>query len=399
MTPCRIRAGRGAAATGTFEWSGPTQPREAGPCELVLASDVVALQRLDVPPAQRRRLSGALHFLVEDLVLSDPERLHVVEAAGSPKDAFCVGIVERAWLQAVLGRLAGLGFKPERVLVETLLPELAPGAWTVVWNGPANFVRTGAAEGFALDLPEADAVPVALRLAAEKSPPASIAVRTAPGTPVPDAERWSQALGVPVHAGPPWSWSEARGEQSLDFLQGELALDRGESGWRARLKRPAALAASLVVIASFGIAADWAAKAQERSALVAQMNAIYRDTFGQAAVLIDPPLQMHRALAELKQRSGEPGASDFPSLLAALSVRMLDPAKQRIESMSYRQGRLTVVLRPHDPAAFAALVEELRGKTPIQGLEVKIEAVESGGARQLRVTASTESGRWALARP
>lgn len=397
--PCRIRAGRDAATTGTFEWDGPTPPRETGPCELVLASDVVALQRLEVPPAQRRRLSGALHFLVEDLVVSDPERLHVVEAAGSPKDAFCVGIVERAWLQAVLARLAGLGFKPERVLAETLLPELAPGAWTVVWNGPGSFVRTGAAEGFPLDLPDDDAVPVTLRLAADKSPPASIVLRTAAGAPAPDAERWSEALGVPVHAGPPWNWAEARGEQSLDLLQGELALGRGERGWQARLKRPAVLAAALLVIASAGIAADWAAKAQERRALVGQMNAIYRDTFGQDAVVVDPPLQMQRALAELRQRSGEPGATDFLPLLATLSARLLDPAKHHIEAISYQQGRLAVVLRPHDPAAFAALFEELRGKTPIPGLEVKIETVESKGARQLRVTASAESGRWALAKP
>ncbi len=399
MTRYRIRAGREAATTGNFEWAGPTRPSEAGPCELVLASDVVALQKLGVPPAQRRRLAGALHFLVEDLVVSDPERLHVVEAPGSPKDALCVGIVERAWLQAVLARLAGLGFKPERVLAETLLPELAPGAWTVVWNGPDSFVRTGAAEGFTLDLPEEDAVPVALRLAVENAPPAWIVLRTAAGAPAPDAERWSQTLGVPVHAGPPWSWAEARGEQSLDFLQGEFALHRGERGWQARLKRPAVLAAALLLVASVGIAADWAAKAQERRALVAQMNAIYRDTFGQEAVLVDPPLQMHRALTELRQRSGEPGATDFLPLLATLSARLLDPAKQHIEAISYQQGRLAVVLRPHDPAAFAALFEELRGKTPIPGLEVKIETVESKGARQLRVTASAESGRWALAKP
>ena len=399
MTACRIRAGREAAVTGTFEWAEPASPREPGPCELVLASDVVTLQRLVVPLAQRRRLSGALHFLVEDLVVSDPERLHVVEVTGSPKDAFCVGIVERAWLQAVLSRLAGLGFKPERVLAETLLPEHEPGAWTVVWNGPGSFVRTGAAEGFALDLSEGDSVPVALRLAAEKAPPARIVVRTAAGAPMPDAERWSQALGVPIHAGPPWNWAEERGEQSLDFLQGEFALGRGERGWQARLRRPAMLTAALLVMASIGIGADWAAKAQERRALVAQMNTIYRDTFGQDAVLVDPPLQMHRALAELKQRSGEPGAADFPSLLATLSARLLDPAKQHIEAISYQHGRLAVVLRPHDPAAFAALFEELRGKTAIPGLEVKIETMESKDARHLRVTASAESGRWALAKP
>ena len=58
-----------------------------------------------------------------------------------------------------------------------------------------------------------------------------------------------------------------------------------------------------------------------------------------------------------------------------------------------------MLLRPQQPAAFAALVEELRGKAAIPGLEVKVDTVSSGEARQLRITAAAESGRWALAKP
>jgi hypothetical protein len=144
---------------------------------------------------------------------------------------------------------------------------------------------------------------------------------------------------------------------------------------------------------------DWAAKAREREALVAEMNALYRTAFGANAVLVDPPLQMQRALAELRRRNGEPGATDFLSLLRVLTERMLDPATQRIDAMTYGNGRLSVLLRPHQPAAFAALVEELRGKAAIPGLEVKVDTVSSGEARQLRITAGAESGRWALAKP
>ena len=413
MTRYRIRIARDTPHTGVFAWAElgaagaaiQTGSSDAAPlpspglCDLIVASDMVSLHRVTVPAAQRRRLAGALQFLVEDLVVSDPERLHAVEAPAAGKDDLCVGVVDKDWLRAALARLAASGLRPERILPETLLPEIEPGTWTVVWRGADSFARTGAAEGLSLDAPEDGAAPAAHRLAAQRSSPGAVVVRLAGGTPAPDAERWSQELGVPVSVGTPWDWTAEQAEPRLDFLRGEFAPNRDGQGWRARLRRPAALAVALVVFASGGLAMDWAAKARERKALVTEMNALYREAFGPNAVLVDPPLQMQRALAELRQRNGEPGAADFLSLLRVLTGRMLDPATQRIDAMTYGNGRLSVLLRPQQPAAFAALVEELRGKAAIPGLEVKIDTVTSGEARQLRITAGAESGRWALAKP
>jgi type II secretion system protein L len=305
----------------------------------------------------------------------------------------CVGIVDRDWLHAVVRQLATLGLRPERVLAETLLPPLEPGAWTVVWSGAESFVRTGPAAGFPLDAPEDGSAPVALRLALDRSPTARIVLRTA------EPPAWAQALAARVEVRPPWNWADARSEPTLDFLQGEFAPVGSERGWKERLRRPAALAASLILVACAGIAADWAAKAHERRALIAEMSAVYRETVGPGAVLVDPPLQMQRTLAELKRRNGEPAGGDFLALLGALSEGLLDPQKQRIQGMSYQNGRLAVVLAPRDPAAFGALVEELRGKAKVVGHDVRIETLESMDAPRLRVIVSGESGRWALARP
>ena len=82
-----------------------------------------------------------------------------------------------------------------------------------------------------------------------------------------------------------------------------------------------------------------------------------------------------------------------------IAGRLLDPATQRIDAMTYGNGQLAVVLRPRDPAAFAALMEELRGKASIPGLDVRVDTVQSADARQLRITAKVEGGRWALAKP
>jgi general secretion pathway protein L len=413
VTRYRIRVSRETPDTGVFEWatldaggaaidrgSSDAAPLPSpGSCEVVLPSDIVSLQRVAVPAAQRKKLGSALQFLVEDLVVSDPERLHAVQAGASGKDGLDVGIVDKDWLRRTLARLAACGLRPERVLAETLLPPLEPRAWTVVWRAKESFVRTGLAEGFTLDAPPDGAAPVALRLAAAKRPGDAIVVRVAGDTQAPDAERWSSELGVPVELAAPWSWASERAEPTLDFLQGEFARDRDAQGWRARLRRPAALAAALVVVASAGLAADWAAKAGERKRLAEQINAVYREAFGPEAVIVDAPLQMQRALAELRRRNGEPGAGDFLALLDAIAGRLLDPATQRIDAMSYGNGRLALLLRPRDPAAFAGLVETLRGKAAVPGLEVRIDTVQSAEGQQVRVTAKSESGRWALAKP
>jgi len=404
----RVRATRETHETGVFAWaelsaagivlqrgaSDAAPPPGPGACEVVLAADMVLLQRIRVPAAQRRRLSGNLRFLVEDLVASDPERLHVVEVE-SYRDEVCVAIVDRAWLAGVLARLAASGLQAQRAVAETLLPPIDAGEWTVIWQGEESFARTGAGAGFALDRADAGTPPVSLRLAMEAAPPARIVLRPADGTPPPDLQAWSGALRVSVQAGPPWSWAEAPLGGAPDFLRGELAAGREEGGWRTRLRRPVLLAASLAALASAGLAVDWALKASERRALLAEMHSLYRETFGPGAVVVDPPLQMHRALAELRQRNGEPAPADFLALLEVAVEKLLDPAKQRIQAISYQNGGLAVTLAPSDPAGLGALVKELRAKASVPGHEVNIEAVDA----KVRVNLKVESGRWALAKP
>ena len=368
MTRLRIRASRAMAQTGEFDWalldaagrverrgsSGLEPPPARGACELVIAAEMTTLARVQVPAAQRKRVGGALRFLVEDLVLGEPERVHVAEAAVSPRGALCVGIVERDWLQAVLARLAREGLAPVRAVPETLLAPLDPGEWTVVCDGARSFVRTGAAEGFVLDAAEGEEAPAALRLALQANPPAGIVLY---------GERNPWELGVPVELRPSWDWAAARSDAPLDFLQGEFSRDAGRAraGWR----RTALLAASLAVVALGGLAVQWAAERHERRALAAEMSAIYRETFGAQAVILDPPLQMRRALDGLRQQRGLPSPSDFLALLAKV-----DPGSRQLESLSYSGKALSLVFKNKErlvlsaekPPAGPASLPELRAR-------------------------------------
>jgi type II secretion system protein L len=401
MSACRIRLGREFPQSGRFEWalvselgsvlesgvSDLAMPPRGRPCEAVLAAELVLLERVALPAAQQRRLQTALRFLAEDSIVPDPARVHVAAARTPQKDVVCVGVVEREWLAQALGRLGRAGIAPVAAYPETLLPPLEPGAWVVVCSGDESFVRTAEAEGFALDSTAEDEPPVALGLALEAARaagrlPQRLVLRAASDAALPDAARWAAALGVTVEPGAPWRWTQARERPRFELLQGEFA-PRGTGGaWREALRRPALLAAVLLALLSAGIAADWALKSAERDRLQTEMSALYRESFGEGAVLVDPPLQMSRALAELRAAAGQGSASDFVALLNAVAESMPEAGAQRVEAIDYENGRLSLSLRASEPRQAAALAAQLRAKASAPGLEIRVEE-GSGGALRL----------------
>ena len=107
MTLCCIRAGRDSPVTGAFDWailddnrtvldsgSAPLRsPPAKSECELLLASELVLMEEVTVSAAQQRRLSSSLRFLVEDIAIPDPERLHVAAARTARKNFLCHSIL------------------------------------------------------------------------------------------------------------------------------------------------------------------------------------------------------------------------------------------------------------------------------------------------------------------
>ncbi len=393
MTVCRIRVTRETLTTGSFDWvtlgahgavlaSGSADLERApvrGACEVVLASDLVLLDKVIAPASQQRRLSSALRFLAEDFALPDPERLHVASAPTADRNTLCLAIIDRQWLRSLLTKLSSAGLVATGAYPECLLPPLEPHTWTVVWNGVEGFVRIGVNEGIALDSVNEGNVPVALRLALENArkagaTPRAIVLRSTPQTELPDVEVWSDVLGIPVEGGPEWHWTSAQRRPELDLLRGEFATRGHSRGGLRQWRRAAVLAGVLLAVSSCAIALDWAAKVRERNALLAEMNAVFRESFGDKAVVVNAPLQMSRALAEIRRRSGQTGREDFLSLLGMAGERFLDPGRHRIERIEYENGTLAVALKPRTQQQSGALLEELKAKTPVPEYSVQLES-------------------------
>lgn len=404
MTSCRIRVTRDTPASGAFEWvtlgrNGETlaagsgnlaQPPVKGPCELVLASDLVTLDQVAAPASQRKRLGSALRFLAEELALPDPEQLHVAATPGPARDTLCLAIVDRQWLQSLLAKLAAVGLAAESAYPESLLVALAPRTWTVVTRGGEGFVRMGANEAITLDIAGTNTAPAALQFALEHARasgtmPQAIVVRPSDASELPDLSAWSAALGVAVEAGPPWQWASAQARPEIEILQGDLAVRRRAAPWLQRLRPAGIMAVALLVLSSVAIAIDWGAKARERRLLVEEMRTLFRETFGPSAVLVDPPLQMTRTLAELRQQAGYAGRGDLLVMLRVFAEDIRDPTRHRIESVAFENTALSVTLRHALGLQPAALAKELRAKSVPQGYEMRLEEAPASGTVKLRL--------------
>lgn len=288
------------------------------------------------------RLRAVLDGLLEDRVLDDPAQLHFAIApqaqAGAP---IWVAACDRAWLHAWLAALEQAG-RP----VAHIVPEMTPPAEEA---GRASLHVIGSPDQAHVVLSGADGVSV-LPLCA-----ASAALIDWPEGAEVVAEPAVAALAEQYFKRPatlqtgPERWLLAA-QSAWDMAQFDLLYTR-----RARTRKRLSALAKTLLQAPRWRAARWAALAlvavnlaglqawawQEKAALAAKRSAI-RDTltatFPEVRVVVDAPLQMARALADLQRRSGTASSADLETMLTQFQASVPDA---RVPSaMEFTAGEL-----------------------------------------------------------
>lgn len=329
-------------------------------CHIVLPASRVLLSSVKPPAQNRRKFMQALPYAVEDRIMTDPESIHVAAGEEQENGEMPVAIVDRTWLRQVLDSLIGSGLKPVRTEVETLLVPWQTGLWAMVWKVDGGFVRQGQNSGIPLDGGDADRPPEALQLAVKLAEykPDSIQLYL-DGASAPDLEAWSSVLGIPVTVAGEWQWPVSA-DHGINLLQGDFSARKSHSDWMPRL-RPALILASLILglHVTFTLG-DWAMLKFEKHRLSTSMERSFRETFPEAKVIVDAPLQMRRNLAELRHRTGVMSHNDFLPLLAQLAPRL--GKETQLRRLEYQQESLKISLTLPTPAA----VENLRARLPKQ---------------------------------
>lgn len=282
------------------------------------------------------RLRAVLDGLLEDRVLDDTSQLHfAIEPQPQPDTPVWVAACNRAWLHAWLAALAEAGRPASRIV-----PELTPlgpehASLQVISAAEPDQARLLQASSQGVTLLPLSAASAALLAWSEDAPllaePAVAALAehffNRPATAQSAQQRWLAA------AQSDWDLAQfdllyTRGTRTRKRLAGLLTTLLRAPRWRAaRWATVALLAVNLL-----GLQA-WAWKQQ--SALTAQRTAI-RDTltttFPEVRVVVDAPLQMARALADLQRRNGTASAADLETMLTRLQVAAPElPAPAAIE--------------------------------------------------------------------
>ena len=311
----------------------------AAKCEVIVPAAKVLLTRATIPRTNKRRQAVLLSFAVEEKTISEPEMNHVAIAGNYPDGSVALAVIDKAWLMHMLAELKKHNLNPSRVIPEILLPTLPPFCWTIVWAGSHGFLRSGEFTGLALDSNGA-APPFGVLLALQESTrPEKIILQVAAGN-APDIDQWQAALGVEIVLTEQWDWRIGSRPCPVNFLQGEFSLHQLDLSWLPKLRPVAILLLLMLVLQFTGIVIDWVLLAHEKANLNAQMTHIFRQSFPEAQVVVDAPLQMDRKLAQLRHAAGQQEAGDFLPLLAAISQSLAALPQGELKAIDYEPGKL-----------------------------------------------------------
>jgi general secretion pathway protein L len=314
-------------------------PRAAA-VEAVLPAERVLFARLRLPRVNAATIRELLPYAVEDRLLADPNQVHAVAGPTLASGETIVAVVDREWLRGMLAALARGGVAARSAWCESELARGERGEWHLAWGRERGMLVDD--EGVAATFDVGDGVPLALRIALDESTargdrPERLVVHGEGGAAV-DCERWTADTGVPCAPGEPW---EARRSlprrRGIELLEGELAA-AGAMAWR--LPRQAAALALIVLVLQLVFTAvdEWRLRREYRD-LDAEREAVFREAFPEARVVVDPELQMTRNVADLKRSRGLAAGDDFLVQLTHAARTSQPGAVHRVD---FANGRVTL---------------------------------------------------------
>jgi general secretion pathway protein L len=307
--------------------------------EAVLPAQRVLFARLKLPRVNASTIRELLPYAVEDRLLADPAQIHAVAGATNARGETIVAVVDREWLRAMLAALAHDGLRVRGAWCESELAGRKHGEWHVVWGKARGLVIDD--EGVAATFDPGPALPLALRIALDEAAsrgnrPATIRVHAEGGASLPALPAWSTETGGHCVAAETWEERVAATPRApIELLQGEMA-PRSAFSWRFPRQAAAILGVIVLLQVAFTALDAWRLQ-HERRSIEGEREAIFREAFPEARVVVDPQLQMERNLADLRRTRGLAGGDEFLVQLTRASREARAPLK----GLDYLNGRLT----------------------------------------------------------
>ncbi len=331
---------------------------------LLLAASDVTLLRMAVPPLSTQRLQAALPSLVEEFVIGDVSAC-AMAAGAETEGQRLIAVCDRAWLQSWIDALRQSGARRLRVLPMSLCLT-APSAQL-----SAALFQHAHRYDLALRLSEHEGIGLAVEVDDELQLPDAVAqlVRTlvpnrpvllsVPTTQITLFEKWIKAQSacqITLIEQQWGDWITAAAHVSVDLINAFGGNQRTAIPWR-EWRWPTALAGTLMLFNLAALNADWWRLRSEGLQLRDEIADIYRRSFPNETVVLDPLAQMKQKIAASRQASGQLNPSDFVVLAAALGEvwKAAGNDLRAIDALDYRDGTLTIKLKPGAKVSLTAM--------------------------------------------
>jgi general secretion pathway protein L len=336
----------GAAAVARFSLE--TMLEQAKTKQVVLLADTrdVLFLQAKVPPLSGAKLRLALPNLLEDQLMQDPSQVCIAMGPALGDGEHLMGVIDRAWLEHVLGHFERKGFKVLQVLPLCLTLARRSNRLTlaVVHDGISLRSESKALgwHGGQDAVGRADAIEFALAALGPKALEGlgGVDLQT-------DDDDWLEAAQVACAANNLSCQVQALArpeESALDLLTGLGSRRRsGPPQWDWSIWRwPAWLAVACLGAWLLGLNLDWFNKRQEMSELQVARDRKFKLAMPNSRTDAEPVLQLKRQLASVRAQAGQAGAEDFAPLLARLSAALGARSVDALASLDYRDNKLRV---------------------------------------------------------
>ena len=352
---------------------------------LVFDARDVNLLQVVVPALSGARLQQALPNIVEEMLLQDPQSCaYAIGPRVGAEGQRLVAAIDRGWLEFVVGAFERRGIAVQGAWPAQLALPVGADRTAFACLNDGLALRTGLFDGIGWNAtsgadaraeaivallasagspcapfapPAADVAPAM----AERVTPAGLAARELPSEPpqlrrrlavfVEDASWQTPVLKAAARAG---FDADIRAlpfplPAPLDLLTARRGSAAGrwfaDIDWRA-WRGAAMLGGASVAAVLLGLNLHWGVLAQERTALKAQTERVFRQAFPDRQLVVEPLLQMQREVAGLRTRAGQAGPDDFLPLLTRFALALGAQGADSMASVEFREARLRVRFQP-----------------------------------------------------
>ncbi len=341
---------------------------------LVPGVDVV-LAQVELPVMKAQRLARAAPFALEEQLAGDVDDLHVAIGQRDAQGRVANAVVSRQRLDDWLEQLKVVGLQ-----ADVMTPEMfglrwevedAPGQnrWSMLIDGRAGLLRTGAQTGLAF---ETDSLLPVLQACVDDAgdmPPASLQLTVCEDDAFADSDEYRVLSAACAEQGIELSLETKNEVRSVMLTQGfdeqrAINLLQGDYSRKQQLEkllrpwRPALILGGLWLLLQAGVfVVEYNHLATQSSELKEQIETVYRDAFPESRNIVNPKVQMQRGLEKLR---GDGGQGDgLLTLLVQAGAVLKDTPGASLRTLRFKSNKLDVNVNMPDLQSLDKLKQRL----------------------------------------